>query len=135
MWVSVSKTISFVASDELAEYLEEEAERRMTTVSSTAQMLLAEAVTSSPDGRDGPESVGGGAQPDQEDEGGDVAQPDQEQEVGDVFDRHSEAWYLSNGKRKYAVHVPDDADVSDHGKRRYYKTDYGAAEALRRWYE
>jgi len=38
----MSKTISFVASDELADFLSEESERRMTTVSSTAQMLLAE---------------------------------------------------------------------------------------------
>jgi hypothetical protein len=38
----MTKTISFVASEELAEWLEEEAEKRMTTVSTTAQMLLAE---------------------------------------------------------------------------------------------
>ncbi|MFB6196818.1 MAG: hypothetical protein ABEI52_00920 [Halobacteriaceae archaeon] len=38
----MSKTISFVASDKLAEWLEEESERRMTTISSTAQQLLAE---------------------------------------------------------------------------------------------
>lgn len=40
----MSQTISFVASDELADFLEREAEKRMTTVSSTAQMLLAEKV-------------------------------------------------------------------------------------------
>lgn len=38
----MSKTISFVATDKLAEWLEEESERRMTTISSTAQQLLAE---------------------------------------------------------------------------------------------
>lgn len=36
------KTISFVATEELAEWIEEESERRMTTVSSAAQQLLVE---------------------------------------------------------------------------------------------
>lgn len=74
----MSKTISFVASDELAEYLENEAERRMTTVSSTAQMLLAEKV------RESSESSEGG-----------------------VFDRHSDKWYRPEGKHEYAVRRPD----------------------------
>ena len=38
----MSKTISFVATDKLAEWIEEESDRRMTTVSSAAQQLLAE---------------------------------------------------------------------------------------------
>lgn len=38
----MSKTISFVATDELAEWIEGESHRRMTTVSSAAQQLLAE---------------------------------------------------------------------------------------------
>lgn len=36
------KTISFVATGELAEWIEQEAERRMTTISTTTQQLLAE---------------------------------------------------------------------------------------------
>lgn len=118
----MSKTISFVASDDLAEFLEEESERRMTTVSSTAQMLLAERVREIR-GEEGEVEAGlagsGGAE-DAED---------------DVFDRHPDAWYRPSGKHSYAVHVPADAGVTDSGEPRYYKTRSGVAEALRRWYE
>lgn len=37
-----SKTISFVAKGDLVEWLEEESEKRMTSISSTVQQLLAE---------------------------------------------------------------------------------------------
>lgn len=119
----MSKTISFVASDELAEFLEEESERRMTTISSTAQMLLAEKVR---------EMQGGGSGAEADKSGSDDDDGNAEKSV---FDRHPDAWYRADGKKNYAVHVPEDADVTDSGKRRYYKTRSGVAEALRRWYE
>jgi tyrosyl-tRNA synthetase len=112
----MSKTISFVASDELAEYLEEESERRMTTVSSTAQMLLAEKYRA-------------------EQGGAEAAKPASEPSK-DVFDRNPDAWYHPNSqKHDYAVNVPDDAGVHDEGKTRYFKTRGGARKAIKRWYE
>ena len=115
----MSKTISFVASDELADFLEEESERRMTTVSSTAQLLLAEKVREMDGGRETAEGLNG-------------SEPSED----DVFDRHPDAWYEPNSeKHNYAVYVPADAGVHDEGKTRYYKTKHGAAKGLRRWYE
>jgi hypothetical protein len=116
----MSKTISFVASDELADFLSEESERRMTTVSSTAQMLLAEKARETG-------GVGGGAE---------TAKPASEPSEDDVFDRHPDAWYHPNSqKHDYAVHVPESSGVHDAGKKRYYKTRSGAGKALNRWYE
>jgi len=119
MGVRMSKTISFVASDELADFLEEESERRMTTISSTAQMLLAEKAR----------EMGGVG------DGAETAKPVSESPE-DVFDRNPKAWYRPDSqKHDYAVSVPADAGVHDEGKTRYYKTKHGAAEALKRWYE
>ena len=117
----MSKTISFVASDELAKYLEEESERRLTTVSSTAQMLLAEKVR----------------------EMGDVS-AESEVSNNDNDDAQAESileeypmggYEPDSDKYDFAVNVPEDADVSDSGDTRYYQTEDGAAEALRRWHE
>lgn len=116
----MSKTISFVASDELANYLEEESERRLTTVSSTAQMLLAEKAREMG-------GVGGETEP---------AETAVEASDNDVFDDYPDAWYHpSSQKYDYAVNVPESSGVYDSGKTRYYKTREGAAEALRRWYQ
>lgn len=115
----MSKTISFVASDELAEFLEEESERRMTTVSSTAQMLLAEKAREDGD-------VGGGAE---------TAKSASESSK-DVLERNPDTWYHPNShKHDYAVYVPADAGVHDEGKTRYFKTRRGAGKAITRWYE
>lgn len=110
----MSKTISFVASDRLAEWLEEESEQRMTTISSTAQQLLAEKYR---------------ADEDQE--------PERKSEpTNDIFDRQSRAWHRANStENEYAVRVPHSSGLSDAGKNRYYKTRDGAEKALRRWYE
>lgn len=119
----MSQTISFVASDELAEYLENEAERRYTTVSSTAQMLLAEKVREEQDKDSGVET-------DKPASAGDSATE------GDVFERYPDAWYRPNSeKNNYAVTVPESVDRYDSGEQRYYKTAQGARQALRRWYE
>lgn len=110
----MSQTISFVASDELAEYLEEEAERRMTTVSSTAQMLLAEQVSEI---ENQTETESGGRKE-------------------SIFAKYPDAWYEPDSlENDYAVYIPEGAGTYDEGKTRYYKTRSGAAEALRRWYE
>jgi hypothetical protein len=109
MGVRMSKTISFVASDELAEYLEREAQERMTTVSSTAQMLLAEKVREMGGVSEGSKTASGGSE-------------------GDVFDRNPEKWYRPDGKYNLAVRLPN-------GETKYYKTRDGAAKRLRRHYE
>ena len=115
----MSKTISFVASDELADFLERESEKRMTTVSSTAQMLLAEKAREMGSVSEGTETDKAASEPSE-----------------DVFDRNPDVWYRPDSpKNDYAVRVPDDAAVTDTGGTRYYKTRNGAAEGLRRWYE
>jgi hypothetical protein len=105
----MSKTISFVASDELAEFLEEQAEQRMTTISSTAQMLLAEKAR----------EMGGVSG---------ESKPASDPSEGGVFDRFSEKWYRPDGKYSYAVRLPS-------GNTKYYKTRHGAAKRLKRHYE
>lgn len=108
----MSKTISFVASDELAEYLQEESERRMTTVSSTAQMLLAEKVREERT----------------EQSGSEAERSDSSDSEPDVFGRHPDKWYRPGGKYSYAVRHPD-------AETRYYKTKSGAAKRLRERYD
>lgn len=102
----MSENVSFRCRGELYEFLEEEAERRMTTKSTVAQMLLAEkaremgAVSDEP-GDDGP----------------------------DVFARQSEHWYKPDGEHKYAV------ELNEVDRTKYYKTRNGAAKRLKREYE
>lgn len=125
----MSRTVSFRASEELDEYLEQLAEERMTTKSTVAQMLVAERVRQLQSGESETELGGGDVSRGKEES--QAAEPET-----DVFDRHPDKWYQPNSqKHDYAVAVPDDADVHDAGKTRYYKTRDGAAEGLRRWYE
>ena len=122
MWVRMSKTISFVASDELAEFLEREAEERMTTVSSTAQMLLAEKVRETQAGEGSAEAGKSGSELDPLDR--------------PPFTENPGAWYepdTQDPDEIVAVRIPDSAHVSE--DRRYYKTYPGAAKAIKRWYE
>lgn len=107
------QTISFVATDELAEWLEKQSEKRMTTISSAAQQLLVEKY------REEQERGAGASQ------GGSAGAED----LGPIFDEYEDAWYVpTSNQHDYAVYEPD-------GKRRYYKTKRGAREALERWYE
>lgn len=119
----MSKTISFVASDELAEFLEQESERRMTTISSTAQMLLAEKAR----------EMGGVGQPegDKPDSGGGDENSD------DALDRHPNVWYHPDSeKHEYAVRPPGFREPGEpEESTKYYKTRDGAATRIRRWYE
>ena len=125
----MSKTISFVASDELAKYLQEESERRLTTVSSTAQMLLAEKVREMGDVSTESEAF------DDEGSSGSNGDAHGRPQRRAIFDE-SDGWYEPDSdKYNFAVRVPEDADVSDRGGLRYYKTEDEAAKAITRWHE
>lgn len=139
----MSKTISFVASDELAEFLEKESDRRMTTISSTAQMLLAEHVRGLRDDRAAAESEtnydGSEEREESSNERSDPPkeevqeeeEPEPEEEetesgpVQQVFERHDEKWHYTRegSKNKVAVRMPD-------GELQYYLTERGAAARL-----
>lgn len=109
----MSRTVSFRASEELDEFLEEEAERRMTTKSTVAQMIVAEYAQqrqSEPEGE--AEDVGS-------DDGEDT------NSLPDTLEEHSDYWYEPNGeKHDYAVETPG------MDRTRYYKTADGAAERI-----
>lgn len=116
----MGKTISFVATEKLAEWLEEESERRMTTVSSTAQQLLAEKYREEQQGED--TATRDAPDPENEDVGEEEPEPD-------ALDRNPDKWYRpDSNQHNYAVSLPD----SD---RKYYKTREGAAKRIRREYE
>lgn len=117
----MSRTVSFRASEELDEFLEQEAERRMTTKSTAAQMLLAERVRQlqgdSVDDGDSDES--GSESPDQSGSG-----------LPEVFERHHEHWYRPDSKENdFAVRLPQNEGT------KYYKTQDGAASRLRKEYD
>lgn len=78
------KTVSFVATQQLADWLAEESESRMTTVSSAAQQLLVEKYR---------EEMG-------------EASRELEQ---DVFERHAAHWTVPDSDEyEYRVDTPDD---------------------------
>lgn len=110
------KTISFVATEELADWIEEEADRRMTTISSAAQQLLAEKYR---------------AEHELEEPGDDEPADDEpaDDDLPEPFQLCPDKWWRPDSeKHKFAVRQPTD------GTGRYYKTERGAAEALERWY-
>lgn len=118
----MSRTVSFRASEELDDFLEEEAERRLTTKSTAAQMLLAERVQQlqaegSGDGSASSQSTGGAS----EEEGSGLP---------GVFGRYDDSWYRPDSKKNnFAVRLPGD------GGTKYYKTQEGAAERLRKEFD
>ena len=110
--VEMSKTVSFVARDELAEWLESRADAEKRTTSSLVEDIVREHYLRN--------SLGG----------------EPAEEPQDVFERHNDAWYRPNSQKyEFAVDVPESLELSDAGKTRYYKTREKAAEALTRWYE
>ena len=118
----MSRTVSFRASEELDDFLEQEAERRMTTKSTVAQMLIAEKV------RELRGADSGDSEELDQSESGEV------EEVGrglpEVFDRHSDHWYRPDSdKHEFTVRLPG------HEDRKYYKTQDGAANRLRKEYD
>lgn len=107
------ETISFVATEELADWLESQAKERMTTVSSAAQQLLVEKYREQQNDQSG----GGGSEA--------------ESSQGDVFDRHPSKWAVPDSQTySYRVKDPD-----PDGRTRYYKTREGAEKRLKEWYE
>lgn len=77
----MSRTVSFVCSEKLAEWLEEEAEERMTTLSATAQQLLAEKYRES--------------------------QEELASQLPKVMRENEDLWYEPDGKYNYAVNLPN----------------------------
>jgi len=117
----MSKTVSFVAREELAEWLESEAEDRMKTMSSLVQEIVADEYRRQKgEDTDKPGDTGG--------------LPSELQRP--PFSEHERAWYIPNTQEPdhvVAVRIPESAFPNE--DRRYYKTFSGAAKALRRWYE
>lgn len=128
----MSRTVSFRASEELDEFLEEEAERRMTTKSTVAQMLVAERVRQLQlgeieDEKDIVPEALGSSEPDS-----DTVDSDDDSgldEKPEIFERCSDKWHVPDSKKgnKYAVRTAD-------GELMYYKTERGAAQRLREEY-
>lgn len=132
----MSRTVSFRASEELDEYLEQEAEQRLTTKSTVVQMIVAEYFRNqieesdeSEEDDDPEESL-----PEETDEStsGKIGDDGDKSESEEIFEKHSENWYKPDGKKNdYAVEHPS----GERGKRKYYKTASGAAKRLVEWYE
>ena len=119
----MSKTVSFVAREELAEWLESKADEEMKTVSSLVQDIVAAEYrreNTSTDASDAGKGGGGVTSP--------LEQP--------PFTEHPNAWYEPNTddpEEIVAVRIPESTNLSE--DRRYYKTYDGAAKSIRRWYE
>jgi polyphosphate kinase len=115
----MSRTVSFRASEELDDFLEQEAERRMTTKSTVAQILLAEKVRELQGARSGDSDES------DQSESGEVDQVGRG--LPEVFDRHDDHWYRPDSdKYEFAVRL------SGHEDRKYYKTQDNAAKRLRK---
>jgi len=114
------KTISFVATEKLAEWIEQQADERMTTVSSAAQQLLAEKY------REEQESDGRAeGRADTSKDGSAGAEDDQPE----ALKRHSDKWWTPESDvRNYGVREKD-------GGRRYFKTAERAASYLQETYD
>lgn len=114
----MSKTVSFVARDELAEWLEQRAEAEMKSISAVCQDIVAAEYRRQESSNT---SKGG----ETADKGG------QNQSEGGALERHPDAWYRPDGKYNFAVRAPDSMDEST----KYYKTRDGAEARVLRWYE
>jgi len=131
----MSKTISFVARDELADWLESQADEEMKTISSVCQDIIAsEYRRQTRENADKSGNAGGG-----EEKSG-VGDSGQEADKGPLekppFTEYPNAWYepdTSDPDEIVAVRIPDDATVSE--DRRYYKTYEGAKAGIKRWYK
>lgn len=108
----MSQTVSFVARDELAEWLKSRADEQMKSVSAVCQDIVAAEYRRQQAGKE--ESTPAESEPD-----------------GDALDRHPDAWYRPDSDKgyQYAVRHPDGDG------REYYKTRDGAASRIRKWWE
>lgn len=122
----MSRTVSFRASEELDEFLEEEAERRMTTKSTVAQMLLAERVRLLQAERRGILAESESEEPEPEGEGADGSGDNGEPAI---LERHRDKWHTPDSQEgyNYAVRTVE-------GRLKYYKTARHAANRLREEY-
>lgn len=126
----MSRTVSFRASEELDEYLEQEAERRLTTKSTVVQMIVAEHFQ---------EMKGERQEGDTEEEESTNSSKSEESDAGEgsgdeqgkptVFQKYEDKWYAPDSQKgyNYAVRCPD--------RTRYYKTQEGAENRLIQEYE
>jgi predicted transcriptional regulator len=108
----MSKTVSFVARDELAEWLEQRAESEMKSISAVCQDIVAEEYKR------------------QQSDGTSKAEQNHSEAAGDALERNPDAWYRPNSaKHDFAVRSPDGDET------KYYKTREGAVKRVLRWYE
>lgn len=115
----MGETVSFVAREELAEWLEKRAEEEMKTVSSLVQDIVAEEYHRQS------ENAGSQGGNDGADVGSDTG------DDNDPMERHPDVWYHPNSdKYDYAVRHPEDGDKTE-----YYKTKKGARSRILKWYE
>lgn len=121
----MSKTVSFRASEELDEFLEQEAERRMTTKSTVAQMLIAERVRQIKDGEDESEVEDQSAEEEGSSRPGSDGSELDTEELPPIFEERSDSWWVPDSEDHILAVRRED------GGRRYYKTVDGAAERLR----
>ena len=123
-----SKTISFVAKDELVEWLEEESEKRMTSMSSTVQQLLAERYREEVRSREN----GGSGETALDETGKDTDERKSDQRESkydyEIIGNYEDKWYRPESEdSRYAVKV---------GERvHYYKTQGGLADRLETEFE
>ena len=129
----MSRTVSFRASEELDEYLEQEAERRLTTKSTVVQMIVAEhfqEVKGEQQEGDTEEEESTNHSEGEESEESDAREGSQNEERKPaVFQKHGDRWYVPDSQKgyNYAVRCPD--------RTRYYKTQEGAENRLIQEYE
>lgn len=122
----MSNVVSFRCSEELDEFLEQEAERRMTTKSTVAQMLLVERVREMReddagdlgDGLDESESA------DQDDDTPDQNEVDRsadEEELPEIFHEHEDMWQRRGDEyeHNFSVRAPREGE---NAKYYQYKT-------------
>ena len=117
-----SKTISFVASGDLVEWLEEESDKRMTSMSSTVQQLLAEKYRREVEGYSPTQNEDSDGS-----EGNDRNEDvnDGKKYLYDIIEEHEDEWYEpASEDQNFAI---DDGEYI-----RYYKTQQGLAEKLER---
>lgn len=139
----MSRTVSFRCSEGLDEFLEQEAERRMTTKSAVAQMIVAEYAQEQRDSQPGSEEVEEELEEESETEESELGrstetgesesrdEPEQT-EAERVMEKYSDFWYKPDGKREYAVDHPD--PELTYKRRKYYRTKEGVADRLLEWY-
>lgn len=112
--MSSGTRITFVATDELAEFLEYEAEQRLATVSSTAQQLLVESFLRDHATNESTRAIDSQL---------------------DLLHRHSDKidYRGIDAKHPYRVELPERIEWGR--KYEYYDDREAAAKALKRWYE